>query len=272
MSTSSTVTVERIRDLVMSNRAIRAPHYHADQAGIQWGADIIPALMGLFRIEEDPREDHPDGWVGFAALPDGYEPEYARDWRGEVLRLDFDFKRWPNEPDPILVLTAVYGRAEKAPERVIGDEDFGQIELPDELPTDEKWNERDRRYQAVRRDDDSDGAASVKAYVEVLPGWQREVGRRIDEIIEREVPDVRRAVKWHAPFYGVEGQGWFASFSALSKKVKLTFTRGTSLDPAPPGGSRDDSRWLDLRENDTLDEEQLASWVRQAAVIPGWGS
>jgi hypothetical protein len=91
-------------------------------------------------------------------------------------------------------------------------------------------------------------------------------------LIQREVPGVRRAVKWHVPFYGIDGQGWFASFSAFSKHVKLMFFRGTSLKPVPPSGEHKDGRALDLTETDVLDEKQVASWVRQAAAIPGWGS
>ena len=95
---------------------------------------------------------------------------------------------------------------------------------------------------------------------------------RIDALIQREVPDVRRAVKWNVPFYGVEGPGWFAGFSAFTNHVKLMFFRGTSLKPVPPSGKHKDGRALDLREDDALDEAQLASWVRQAAEIPGpWG-
>ncbi len=114
-----------------------------------------------------------------------------------------------------------------------------------------------------------DGSAAVKAYIAALPGWKKAVAKRIDDLIEREVPNVRRTVKWHVPFYGIEGQGWFVAFAAFSKHVKLMFFRGTSLKPVPPVGEQE-RRGLDLREDDELDEEQLASWVRQAAAIPGY--
>ncbi|MFC6763810.1 DUF1801 domain-containing protein [Natrinema soli] len=251
----------------MANRTIRAPYYHTEhdegvrftdlERGLQWGADAIPALQGLFRVEQDNRDDHPDGWVGF-----------ARHWRGETLRLDFELFSEPEEPDPILVVTSISGREG---ENTIGDEDFGEIELSDQVPTEEEWEERSKRYQSARRNDDTDGSTAVKAYIAALPGWKREVATRFDEIIQDEVHQVRRAVKYHQPFYGVEDQGWFASFSAFSKHVKLTFVCESYLEPEPPSGTGPNRQALDVEETDTLDEEQVASWVRQAANDPGMG-
>lgn len=115
----------------------------------------------------------------------------------------------------------------------------------------------------------SDGDAGVQAYIAALPGWKKAVAKRIDALIEREVPNVRRAIKWNMPFYGIEGQGWFVRFAAFSKHVNLRFFRGTSLKPVPPVGELK-RRGLHLREDDALDEKQLASWVRQAAALPGF--
>ncbi|WP_313693329.1 DUF1801 domain-containing protein [Halorarum halobium] len=219
------------------------------------GADAIPALLGLFRVEQDTRDDHPNGWVGF-----------ARHWRGDTLRLDFDLFSGHEEPDPILVVTAIAGRAGK---KTIVDEDFGEVDLSAQVPTAEEWEERQKRYQAARRDDDTDGPTAVKAYIAALPGWKREVAARFDGIIQQELPDVRRAVKWHQPFFGVEDQGWFASFSAFSKHVKLSFVSESYLEPEPPSGTAPERQALDLEETDALDEEQVASWIRQAADDPG---
>lgn len=184
------------------------------------------------------------------------------------MRLDFDLFSGPDASDPIVVVTAMAGRAG---EDAIVDEDFGDIELPDHVPTEEEWAEREKRYQAARRADNSDGSASVQAFIASLPGWKRAVAAQFDEIIQREVPEVRRAVKWHQPFYGVEDQGWFASFSAFSNHVKLAFVCESYLDPKPPSGTGPDRQAQDLEETDTLDEEQVASWVRQAADDPGMG-
>ena len=116
-----------------------------------------------------------------------------------------------------------------------------------------------------------DGDAPVQAYIAAMPGWKSEAGRRLDRLIEKTVPDVRKAVKWNSPFYGVEGQGWFLSFHCFTKYVKVTFFRGTSLRPIPPGESKNkEVRYLDIHENDELDEKQLAAWIKQAAAIPGW--
>ncbi|WP_416840481.1 DUF1801 domain-containing protein [Haloferax sp. DFSO52] len=267
MSVSGPLTAQRVSELVMANRTIRAPYYDADhdegirftdlEKGLQWGADVIPALMGLFRVEQDSRDDHPEGWVGF-----------ARHWRGGTLRLNFDQFSGPGESDSILVVTAISGREG---EKFIVDEDFGNIELPDQVPTQEEWNKRSNRYQAARRDDDTDGSAAVQAYIAALPGWKRTVATRFDEIIQHEVPHVRRAVRYHQPFYGVEDQGWFASFSVFSKHVKLSFVSGTYLEPKPPSGTGPERQALDLKETDELDEEQVASWIRQAAENPGMG-
>ena len=116
----------------------------------------------------------------------------------------------------------------------------------------------------------ADGDAPVQAYVAAMPGWKRDVGRRLDALIVRNVPDVRKAVRWNSPFYGIEGQGWFLSCHVFTRYVKVTFFQGASLRPVPPGSGKDkDSRWIDIHEDD-LDEAQMATWIRQAAALPGW--
>lgn len=116
-----------------------------------------------------------------------------------------------------------------------------------------------------------EGNAPVQAYVAAMPGWKREVGRRLDALIVRTVPNVRKAVKWNSPFYGVEGKGWFLAFHVFTRYIKVTFFRGASLRPVPPGESPSrETRSLDIREDDKLDELQLAAWIEQAASIPGW--
>jgi hypothetical protein len=115
----------------------------------------------------------------------------------------------------------------------------------------------------------ADGDSPVQAYIAAMPDWKRETGRRIDALIVRNVPHVRKAVKWNSPFYGIDDQGWFLSFHTFAKFVKVTFFRGTSLRPVPPGGTAKDARWINVYE-DGLDEAQLTKWVTQAAAIPGW--
>jgi hypothetical protein len=115
----------------------------------------------------------------------------------------------------------------------------------------------------------AEGNAPVQAYIAAMPGWKRRVGQRLDALVVRNAPDVRKAVKWNSPFYGIEGQGWFLSFHVFTRYVKVTFFRGTSLRPVPAGGTGKDARWIDVYEDD-LDEEQISSWVKQAAALPGW--
>jgi hypothetical protein len=116
----------------------------------------------------------------------------------------------------------------------------------------------------------ADGDAPVQAYISAMPGWQRAIGKRLDALITRTIPSVQKAVKWNSPLYGIEGQGWFLSFHVFTRYVKVTFFRGTSLRPLPPGASRQkDVRHVDIREGD-LDEAQMANWVKQAAALPGW--
>jgi hypothetical protein len=118
----------------------------------------------------------------------------------------------------------------------------------------------------------ADGDAPVQAYIAAMPGWKRDVGRRLDALIVRTVPNVRKAVRWNSPFYGMEGQGWFVNFHCFTKYVKVAFFRGTSLRPLPPGESKHkDVRYLDIHEDYQLDETQLAGWVKQASQLPGWG-
>ena len=116
----------------------------------------------------------------------------------------------------------------------------------------------------------ADGDVPVRAYIAAMPGWKREVGRRLDTLIVRTVPKVRKAVKWNSPFYGIEGRGWFLSFHTFTNYVKVTFFQGRSLQPVPPGGTAKDARWIDLHEDD-FDEARMTAWVRRAAALPGWG-
>ena len=116
----------------------------------------------------------------------------------------------------------------------------------------------------------ADGDAPVQAYIAAMPGWKRDVGRGLDALIVRTVPGVRKAVKWNSPLYGVEGQGWFLGMHCFTNYIKVAFFRGTSLHPVPPGGSKSkDTRYLDIREADQLDESQFAAWVKQASRLPG---
>jgi hypothetical protein len=111
----------------------------------------------------------------------------------------------------------------------------------------------------------------VQAYIAAMPGWKRDVGRRLDALVVRVVPDVRKAVKWNSPLYGVEGDGWFLGIRCFTKYVKLAFFRGASLRPLPPVESKDeDARYFHVHEGDPLDEELLGRWIRQAAAQPGW--
>jgi hypothetical protein len=118
----------------------------------------------------------------------------------------------------------------------------------------------------------ADGDAPVQAYIAAMPGWKSALGKRLDAIIVRNAPDAHKAVRWNSPFYGVEGHGWIVTFRVLTRYVKVTFFNGMALHPIPPGGTQRSgkSRWLDIYENDELDEQQLASWVQQAAAVPGW--
>jgi hypothetical protein len=118
-----------------------------------------------------------------------------------------------------------------------------------------------------------EGDAPVQAYIAAMPGWKRDVGRRLDALIVRTVPGVAKAVKWNSPLYGVEGPGegggWFLSIHCFTKYVKVAFFRGTSLAPVPPGKSKStDTRYLDIHEGDEIDEAQLAAWVKQASLLP----
>ncbi len=114
------------------------------------------------------------------------------------------------------------------------------------------------------------GDAPVQAYIAAMPGWKREVGRRLDALIVRTVPGVRKAVKWNSPLYGVEGEGWFLSVHCMTKYVKVAFFRGSSLRPVPPVESRmKDIRYFHIHEDDRIDEAQLADWVSQASRLPG---
>jgi len=115
-----------------------------------------------------------------------------------------------------------------------------------------------------------EGDAPIQAYIAAMPGWKRDVGRRLDALITRAVPRVRKAVKWNSPFYGVEDRGWFFSLHCFTNYIKVCFFRGASLRPLPPGESKQkDVRYVDLHEGE-LDEARMAEWMKQAAALPGW--
>lgn len=116
----------------------------------------------------------------------------------------------------------------------------------------------------------SDGDAGVQAYIASLEPWQAAVARRVDALVVEHVPGVRKAMRWHCPFYGVEGQGWFLAFAAFQQHIKFSFFKGALLHPQPPVGGAKDVRCLDVRERDELDETQLANWIERAAAVPGW--
>lgn len=113
------------------------------------------------------------------------------------------------------------------------------------------------------------GNAPVQAYIAAMPEWKRGVGERLDALIEKAVPGVRKAVKWNSPFYGVEEGSWFLSYHCFTKYIKVTFFRGTSLTPIPEGKSKySEVRYLDVYEGE-LDEDQFTDWVKQASQLPG---
>ena len=117
----------------------------------------------------------------------------------------------------------------------------------------------------------ADGDAPVQAYIAAMPGWKRDVGRRLDDLILQTVPEVRKAVRWNSPFYGVAGRGWFLSFHCFTRYVKVTLLKGSALQPLPPVASKDpDTRYFHIYEDGQLDEAQVADWIRQAAALPGW--
>ena len=114
------------------------------------------------------------------------------------------------------------------------------------------------------------GDAPVQAYIAAMPGWKRDVGKRLDALIVQSVPNVRKAVKWNTPFYGIEGQGWFLGFHCITKYVKVAFFRGTSLRPVPPVESKQkEVRYFHIHEGDQIDVAQFAAWVKQASQLPG---
>jgi hypothetical protein len=118
----------------------------------------------------------------------------------------------------------------------------------------------------------ADGDAPVQEYIAAMPGWKSDLGKRLDALIVKTVPGVRKAVKWNSPFYGVEEHGWFLSFHVLTRYVKVTFFNGLSLKPLPPGGTpkSGEARWIDIYEDQPLDEALLVKWIRQSSSLPGW--
>jgi hypothetical protein len=114
------------------------------------------------------------------------------------------------------------------------------------------------------------GDGPVQAYIAAMPDWKSDVGRRLDALITRTIPGVRKAVKWNSPLYGVEDRGWFLGLHCFTHYVKVAFFRGASLHPVPPGPSKQrEVRYLDIRQDDSFDEAQIAAWVKQASELPG---
>ncbi len=115
-----------------------------------------------------------------------------------------------------------------------------------------------------------DGNGPVLAYISAMPGWKHDVGVRIDDLVERTVPDVKKAIRWNTPFYGVEGRGWFLSYHCFDRYVKVAWHNGVSLDPVPPVNSKHPQvRYFHIGEDDDIDEAQFTSWIEQASALPG---
>lgn len=115
-----------------------------------------------------------------------------------------------------------------------------------------------------------DGDAHVQAYLEAMPGWKGDVGRALDALVMQTVPQVRKAVRWNTPFYGVEGQGWFLALHCFTRYVKVSFLNGSALQPLPPESSKDpDARHVHVHEGEALDTARLQAWIKQAAQHPG---
>ena len=117
----------------------------------------------------------------------------------------------------------------------------------------------------------ADGDAPVQAYIAAMPGWKQDIGRQLDALITKTVPGVQKAVRWNSPLYGVKDNGWFLGTHCLTKYVKVTFFRGLSLKPIPPGGTEKsrEARWIDIYQGQ-FDEKQLVVWIKQAAALLGW--
>jgi hypothetical protein len=116
------------------------------------------------------------------------------------------------------------------------------------------------------------GDAPVAAYIAAMPGWKRALGERLDALIVANAPGVKKAVRWNSPFYGMPDKGWFVTFHVLTRYVKVTFFDGLALKPVPPGGTAKSgqARWIDIYEDDGLNEARMARWVKQAMKLPGW--
>ncbi len=116
-----------------------------------------------------------------------------------------------------------------------------------------------------------EGDGPVQTYIAAMPGWKRDVGRHLDGLISQTVPDVRKAVKWNSPFYGLGDEGWFLNYHCLTKYVKVAFFRGDSLEPLPPAESKVEAvRYFHIFEDDEIDDVLMASWISQASELPGW--
>ncbi|MGA0275404.1 MAG: DUF1801 domain-containing protein [Dehalococcoidia bacterium] len=115
-----------------------------------------------------------------------------------------------------------------------------------------------------------DGDSYVQAYISAMPSWKQRVGQIIDDLVTLILPDVRKSVRWNSPFYGIEDYGWFLSFHCFTKYVKVTFLNGSSLEPLPPGSSKHQHvRYLDIRQDDEIDLDQLQKWIQQGSKVRG---
>lgn len=115
-----------------------------------------------------------------------------------------------------------------------------------------------------------EGEAPVRAYIDAMPGWKCDIGRRLDALITENVPGMRKAVKWNSLIYGKEQDGWFLGVHCFANYIKIAFFRGALLDPMPPVESKNEAtRYFHVHENDAIDDDQLVSWIMQASRLPG---
>jgi hypothetical protein len=117
------------------------------------------------------------------------------------------------------------------------------------------------------------GDKPVFAYIASLPQPQRSIAERVDALAAATLPGLQRSIKWGMSWYGV-GDGWCFACGGFEGHVKLAFGRGTSLQPEPPVkpiGMGKATRGIDLQSVQDIDESQIASWMQQAAALPGFG-
>jgi hypothetical protein len=206
-----------------------------------------PALLrAILKVRDGAGGDH--WWVECGICECGWQvPHYAVAWMGVLQLFDADGAATPEPSRRSSALRSTLGH------------------------TGERAMAKPRKPNAARRPPvPSDSHADIEGWIRrVMPDLDPIV-KRLDELICETIPGLRYAVKWKRAYYGLPELGWIIEMVAYDVSVNVVFFGGAELDPPPPLGTTDRSRYVKVKTFDEAEGPEMHKWVEQAGRVPGW--